>query len=1020
MKKFLSIILSILLIISVVPMGLFSITANAATSGYYTYTVSNGEATITDCDASVRGDITIPSTLGGYQVTIIGEYAFEDCHYIKNVVIPNGVTHIDDWAFSPWSGSSWLSNVVIPDSVISIGEGAFGYCDNLRELQLPNSVKHIGGGAFRDCSQLTSITLPDQLDTINDYMFDGCTLLRHVYINSNILYVGDYAFRECRSLVNISLPRSVTYIGSGAFYHCVGLTDFVIPENVLRIGEDAFSLCAYLSRLTVPVSVKSIGEDAFSGSTNWLGEVCYGGNKSQRAKIEIGAGNDDFLNRFWIYKLCDQHTYQYACSEECSECHYNRTCTNHTYDNTCDIDCNTCGDIRTITHTYSNNCDIQCNVCGYVRSITHNYKWVIDKQETCGESGLKHEECTVCHTKRKENTVISATGNHTYDNECDTQCNVCEAIRTITHKYDNECDTDCNVCGYIRSTTHTYDSDNDLTCNICKYSRTPNKPTSATIRAFSIELEIVDGCEYSIDGITWQKEPLFVNLIPETEYSFYQRVKETASAKVSEKSEPTTVKTARAYTITYDANGGTDTPQLQLKDIGVDITLTNDKPIREGYTFIGWSTEKAGDVNFNSGDFYSIDKDLVLFAVWRVTCETCNGSGKVQGICDQCGGSGKTRFYCNKHDSATPYCADCGSRSYSFNPNFKCNDCYSTRMALYLCYYCRTQDGYWYVDCSKCISGVASVECEKCLGNGYEFDVFKILTHISINTKPSKLVYLEGDETLNTDGLVVYGHYDNDTDEIITSNYTITGYDPTPGTKIITVTHNGKTATFKVEVVAKSLASIVVTKKPNKFTYLEGEAFDKTGMVVTAYYNNNTSAAITNYTVSGYSSTVGTKTITVSYGGKTTTFTVAVNSRAPDTVTSSKHTINGNNISKISAGTTVSTLLNGLSGGEYCKVYKGNTVVSSNTAVGTGMVVKIMDGNTVKASYTVIVTGDTNGDGTISVTDMIAIKAHILNKSTLTGVYATAANTNGDSGISITDFIQVKAKILGKGSITAR
>ena len=51
---------------------------------------------------------------------------------------------------------------------------------------------------------------------------------------------------------------------------------------------------------------------------------------------------------------------------------------------------------------------------------------------------------------------------------------------------------------------------------------------------------------------------------------------------------------------------------------------------------------------------------------------------------------------------------------------------------------------------------------------------------------------------------------------------------------------------------------------------------------------------------------------------------------------------------------------------------------------------------------------------------MIAIKAHILNKSTLTGVYATAANTNGDSGISITDFIQVKAKILGKGDITAR
>ena len=51
---------------------------------------------------------------------------------------------------------------------------------------------------------------------------------------------------------------------------------------------------------------------------------------------------------------------------------------------------------------------------------------------------------------------------------------------------------------------------------------------------------------------------------------------------------------------------------------------------------------------------------------------------------------------------------------------------------------------------------------------------------------------------------------------------------------------------------------------------------------------------------------------------------------------------------------------------------------------------------------------------------MIAIKAHFLKKSTLSGAAATAADTNGDNGISITDFIQIKAKILGKGSIVAR
>ncbi len=147
---------------------------------------------------------------------------------------------------------------------------------------------------------------------------------------------------------------------------------------------------------------------------------------------------------------------------------------------------------------------------------------------------------------------------------------------------------------------------------------------------------------------------------------------------------------------------------------------------------------------------------------------------------------------------------------------------------------------------------------------------------------------------------------------------------------------------------------------------------------------------------------------------------VTTNSSVPTSTTSTKFTVSGSQISKITAGTTVNTLLSGLSAGQYCKVYKGNSQVSETSKVCTGMIVKIMDGNTVKASYTVIVTGDTNGDGDITITDMLAIKAHILKKSTLSGAYATAADTSGDNAVTITDFIQVKAKILGKGSITAR
>ncbi len=242
------------------------------------------------------------------------------------------------------------------------------------------------------------------------------------------------------------------------------------------------------------------------------------------------------------------------------------------------------------------------------------------------------------------------------------------------------------------------------------------------------------------------------------------------------------------------------------------------------------------------------------------------------------------------------------------------------------------------------------------------------------------------------------------------------------GTKTAKCDREGCTATDTVSDVGSKLVltGIAVTMKPNKLTYLEGENLDLTGMVVTAYYNNGTSGAVTDYSVSGYTSSVGTKTVTVTYQGKTDTFQVVVKSRAPASITSGTYTVKNSNISKITAGTSVTKLLSGLNEGTYCKVFKGNSQVSGNTLVGTGMAVKIMDGNKVVATYTLIVTGDTNGDGKITITDMLAAKAHVLQKTSLTGVYATAGDTNGDGKITITDFIQIKASILGKGTITPR
>lgn len=126
-----------------------------------------------------------------------------------------------------------------------------------------------------------------------------------------------------------------------------------------------------------------------------------------------------------------------------------------------------------------------------------------------------------------------------------------------------------------------------------------------------------------------------------------------------------------------------------------------------------------------------------------------------------------------------------------------------------------------------------------------------------------------------------------------------------------------------------------------------------------------------------------------------------------------EYELDGNGyIYKIEPGTTAEQVKGNIITNEIISFYnQNNQLISEQTIVGTGMKVRI---GTVE--YILVVTGDTNGDGRVSIVDLSAIKLHSIGKTnyTLTGQYFRAGDMNFDNKINIIDVSRAKLEVIGK------
>ncbi len=224
--------------------------------GSLTYTLDTTSKTysVKASNTSISGEIKIPETYKGKEVTAIEELGFAECKAIEKITIP--------------------------DTVISIGGGAFYNCTSLKSVNIPDGItelkpyKEENGnytttkGLFGNCSKLTGIELSPSVTSIGDCSFVACLLLASVEIKGEVTAIGSSAFSSCFALESFTIPKSVTSIGEYAFCYSGIKGEIVLPENLVSIGSGAFGNCFNLTSVTIPSSVTSIGNYAFAVYSN--------------------------------------------------------------------------------------------------------------------------------------------------------------------------------------------------------------------------------------------------------------------------------------------------------------------------------------------------------------------------------------------------------------------------------------------------------------------------------------------------------------------------------------------------------------------------------------------------------------------------------------------------------------------------------------------------------------------------------------------------------------------------------
>lgn len=243
--------------------------------------------------------ITIPNS-----VTSIGVAAFDYCSNLTSVYISDitawcNIDFYHDSSYGDYSSNPLcygenlylngekITNLIIPEGVDSIKDYAFYSCDCITSVTIPNSVTYIGRWAFigdsltsitwnvknypHSCydkfpNSITSFTFGDNVEHIPGYLCQDMSKLTSITIGNNVTSIGKWAFENCNNLRTIQIGKSIETIDENAFAGCTALysisVDAIIPPI---IDKTTFTDVSRTAQIKVPCNAVA----AYQASNYW-------------------------------------------------------------------------------------------------------------------------------------------------------------------------------------------------------------------------------------------------------------------------------------------------------------------------------------------------------------------------------------------------------------------------------------------------------------------------------------------------------------------------------------------------------------------------------------------------------------------------------------------------------------------------------------------------------------------------------------------------------------------------------